>query len=87
MIVCVNKMDDALVNYSEERFLEIKKEVSSFLKSLGYKPVKIPFVPASGWTGDNISEYDILLGVQLFSLLWRFFHRSCSQALQQDGMV
>ena len=54
MIVGVNKMDDWTVAYKEERFEEIKKEVSSFLKQLGYKPAKIPFVPISGWSGDNM---------------------------------
>jgi elongation factor 1-alpha len=56
MLVGVNKMDDWSVAYSEDRFNEIKQEVSSFLKSLGYKPAKIPFVPVSGWVGDNMSK-------------------------------
>jgi len=54
VIVGVNKMDDWSVAYSEERFEEIKKEVTAFLKNLGYKPAKIPFVPISGWAGDNM---------------------------------
>jgi elongation factor 1-alpha len=54
MIVGVNKMDDKSVGYAEERFNEIKAEVSDFLKMLGYKPAKIPFVPISGWVGDNM---------------------------------
>jgi elongation factor 1-alpha len=56
MIVAVNKMDDKSVKYSEARYNEIKTEVSSYLKSLGYKPVKVPFVPISGWVGDNMTE-------------------------------
>jgi len=31
-------MDDKSINYSEERYMEIKKEVSDFLKKVGYKP-------------------------------------------------
>jgi len=54
MIVCVNKMDEWTVDYSEDRFNEIKNEVGSYLKVLGYKPAKIPFVPVSGWVGDNM---------------------------------
>lgn len=54
MIVGVNKMDDWTVAYSQERFEEIQKEVSSFLKNLGYKPNRIPFIPISGWMGDNM---------------------------------
>jgi elongation factor 1-alpha len=56
MIVAVNKMDDKSVNYSEARFNEIKNEVSNFLKKIGYVPEKIPFVPISGWNGDNMLE-------------------------------
>ena len=51
MIVAVNKMDDSSVNYSQERFKEIKEEITTYLKSLGYKPEKIPFIPISGWIG------------------------------------
>jgi elongation factor 1-alpha len=38
MIVCVNKIDEKTVNYAESRYQEIKKEVSDFLKKVGYKP-------------------------------------------------
>ena len=54
MVVAVNKMDDATVNWSEERYNEVKNEVSRMLKMVGYKVEKIPFVPTSGWTGDNL---------------------------------
>ena len=54
LVVAVNKMDDATVNWSEERYSEIKNEVSRMLKMVGYKVEKIPFVPTSGWTGDNL---------------------------------
>jgi elongation factor 1-alpha len=56
MIVAVNKMDDPTVNYAEARFLEIKGEVSAYLKKIGFKPMKIPFVPISGWQGDNMVD-------------------------------
>jgi len=56
MIVCVNKMDDKSVNWSEARFTEIQNEVKNFLKKIGYNPDKIPFVPISGWLGDNMLE-------------------------------
>jgi elongation factor 1-alpha len=54
LIVAVNKMDDASVNWSQERYNEVKNEVSRMLKMVGYKTEKIPFVPTSGWTGDNL---------------------------------
>jgi len=56
MIVLVNKMDDKSVNWSEARFNEIKNEVSNFVKKIGYNPDQIPFVPISGWLGDNMLE-------------------------------
>lgn len=56
IIVGVNKMDDKSVNYEEGRFNEIKTEVSNFLKRIGYNPDKIPFIPISGWVGDNMIE-------------------------------
>jgi elongation factor 1-alpha len=56
MIVAINKMDDKSVNYSESRYTEIKKEVSDYLKKIGYNPDKINFIPISGWHGDNMLE-------------------------------
>jgi len=56
LIVATNKMDDGTVKYGEARYEEIKSEVSGYLKKVGYKPMKIPFVPISGWAGDNMIE-------------------------------
>merc|ERR1719235_2173764 len=56
MIVGVNKMDDGSVMYGEGRYKEIKEEVSTYLKKVGYKPAKVPFVPISGWAGDNMID-------------------------------
>ena len=54
LVVAVNKMDDPSVNWGQERYNEIKNEISRMLKMVGYKVEKIPFVPTSGWTGDNL---------------------------------
>jgi elongation factor 1-alpha len=54
MIVVINKMDS--INWAQERYEEIKKEVSSFIKKVGYNPELINFVPISGWAGDNMIE-------------------------------
>jgi len=54
LIVAINKMDDISVNWSKERYEEIKSEVTRMLKMVGYKAEKFPFVPTSGWTGDNL---------------------------------
>mmetsp|Transcript_12584 Transcript_12584/g.14160 ORF Transcript_12584/g.14160 Transcript_12584/m.14160 type:complete len:450 (-) Transcript_12584:113-1462(-) len=56
MIVGVNKMDDKNVSYGEDRFKEIQKEVQGFIKRIGYNPKTVPFVPISGWNGDNMLE-------------------------------
>ena len=44
------------MNYSEERYNEITKELKEYLKKVGYDPTKIPFIPISGWNGDNMIE-------------------------------
>jgi elongation factor 1-alpha len=56
LIVGVNKMDSTEPPYSEPRFEEIKKEVSSYIKKIGYNPAAVAFVPISGWNGDNMLE-------------------------------
>merc|ERR1712214_3966 len=54
LIVACNKMDSTEPPYSQARFEEIQKEVAGFIKKVGYNPVAVPFVPISGWHGDNM---------------------------------
>ena len=54
LIIAVNKMD--MVDYSEERFNEVKEEVGTLLKSIGRDPASTPFIPMSAFEGDNIKE-------------------------------
>ncbi|MCW3998387.1 MAG: translation elongation factor EF-1 subunit alpha [Candidatus Bathyarchaeota archaeon] len=54
VIVTINKMDDNTVSWNQERYNEIKDEVTRMLKIVGYKVDKINFIPTSGWTGDNL---------------------------------
>jgi len=56
LIIGVNKMDSTAPPYSENRFKEIEKEVSSYIKKIGYNPKTVAFVPISGWNGDNMLE-------------------------------
>merc|ERR1719433_1019362 len=56
MIVGINKIDNTEPPYSETRFGEIKKEVESYVKKVGYNPKAVAFVPISGWHGDNMIE-------------------------------
>merc|ERR1711937_753352 len=52
IIVAINKMDTA--KWAEARYLEIVKETSTFIKKVGYNPKTVPFVPISGFNGDNM---------------------------------
>ncbi len=54
LIIAVNKMD--MEDYSEDRFNEVKDEVSTLLKSIGRDPKTTPFIPLSAFEGDNIKE-------------------------------
>jgi len=56
MIVCCNKMDAKGAEYKEERYNEIKNEVGLYLKQVGYKIDTVPFIPISGWVGDNMLD-------------------------------
>merc|ERR1712107_584701 len=56
LIVAGNKMDSTEPPYSQARFEEIQKEVSGFIKKVGYNPKTVAFVPISGWNGDNMIE-------------------------------
>uniref|UniRef100_A0AAQ5YF20 Tr-type G domain-containing protein n=1 Tax=Amphiprion ocellaris TaxID=80972 RepID=A0AAQ5YF20_AMPOC len=56
LIVGVNKMDYTDPPYSQKRYEEITKEVSAYIKKIGYNPATVAFVPISGWHGDNMLE-------------------------------
>ncbi len=52
LIVLVNKMD--MKGYDKKAFEETKAQVSQLIKTVGYKPDEIQFVPAAAFKGDNI---------------------------------
>jgi bifunctional enzyme CysN/CysC/sulfate adenylyltransferase subunit 1 len=52
LVIAVNKMD--MVDWSEERFLEIRDDFEEFLPLLDMKDVK--FIPISALHGDNVVE-------------------------------
>lgn len=56
LIVAINKMDSKGVEWSEKRFNEICSEAKINLQKIGYNTEKIPFIPLSGWIGDNLLE-------------------------------
>jgi len=49
-------MDEKTVMWSQARFDEIVGATKDYLKKVGYKPDTIPFLPISGWLGDNMLE-------------------------------
>ncbi len=50
--VVVNKMDT--ISFDEAKFNKVKGEVSTLLKSLGWKIDAVPFIPVSSILGDNV---------------------------------
>ncbi|KAL8995477.1 MAG: hypothetical protein Q9188_006796 [Gyalolechia gomerana] len=54
IVVAVNKLDT--VQWSKDRFDEIRQQLSAFLTTAGFQPKNTAFVPCSGLTGDNITR-------------------------------
>ncbi len=52
IIIAINKMDK--VNYDEAKFKAVKEDVSKLLKSIGFKPEEIKFIPIASLKGDNV---------------------------------
>jgi len=56
IVVAINKMDDPSVNWSKERYEEVRKGILDLLRQVGYQVDKIRVVPISAWYGDNLVE-------------------------------
>ena len=54
LIVAINKMD--LVDYSEEKYNELIEQVSALIKTVGFNPDEVAFIPVSAFEGDNLKE-------------------------------
>jgi len=76
MIVGVNKIDNTEPPYSEARFNEIAKEISAYVKKVGYNPKTVAVVPISGWHGDNMVEASANMG---WYKGWNVEHKSAKQ--------
>ena len=50
--VVVNKMD--VVKYDQAKFNAVKDEIGNLIKSVGYKPENVQFIPTASFLGDNI---------------------------------
>jgi elongation factor 1-alpha len=55
IIVIINKMDDASPAWSKDRYNEMVTEIKTLLKAAQFDPAKVPFIPLSAWTGDNLT--------------------------------
>jgi len=60
LIVAVNKMD--MAKYDQKRFEQVKAEVTLLLKSVGYKPDAIQFLPLASLKGDNVAAKSANMG-------------------------
>lgn len=56
LIVAVNKLDASEPNWSQGRFLEIKRRLVPFLKANGFDMKRVQFIPISGLSGVNINS-------------------------------
>lgn len=55
VVVAINKMD--LVDFSEERYNEIKSDFEGLMEKRDYEDQKITFIPVSALKGDNVVNH------------------------------
>ena len=54
LIVGINKMDAC--NYDRQKYEDAKQKLTTMLKAIGYDVTKIPFIPYSAYTDENVSK-------------------------------
>lgn len=54
LIVAMNKMDT--IQWSEERYLEVKDHLQRFLQEIGFPMDKIEWIPCSGFSGEGVHK-------------------------------
>jgi len=52
LIVAINKID--AVKYDQKKFEEAKARLTTLIKSVGYKPENVPFIPLASLLGENV---------------------------------
>ena len=70
LVVAINKFDSETYNSwrnaPENRYEEIKAEISSYTRKVGFKRENVTFVPISAWTGNNfLVEEKMFLNSQI----------------------
>lgn len=53
VIVAINKLDN--IEWSQDRYKDIKIQMSTFLRQTGFDESTLSFVPCSGLTGENVA--------------------------------
>ncbi|KAI0347123.1 eukaryotic polypeptide chain release factor 3 [Trametopsis cervina] len=57
VIVVINKMDDATVEWQKSRYDEIKDKLTPFIRSAGFSlKTDVTFIPVSAYTGANLKD-------------------------------
>ncbi|MEM0014429.1 MAG: translation elongation factor EF-1 subunit alpha [Zestosphaera sp.] len=56
VVVAITKMDITEPPFSKDRYLKVVDTLKKFMRGLGYKVETIPFIPVSGWLGENLTE-------------------------------
>lgn len=57
LVCAINKMDEPTVEWSKERYDEIKEKMIPFFKGAGFNPkTDVTFLPISGYKGSNLKE-------------------------------
>eukprot|EP00898_Chlorokybus_atmophyticus_P006570 jgi/Chlat1/6914/Chrsp52S06586 len=54
LVVVINKMD--LVQYSQQRYTQIKESLAPFLRQCGFKDSSVRWLPAAGVEGQNLAK-------------------------------
>ncbi|MEM4133763.1 MAG: translation elongation factor EF-1 subunit alpha [Candidatus Micrarchaeia archaeon] len=54
LIVAINKMD--AVGYDRVKFEDLKKQLQTFLQTIGFKPEAMQFIPISAYEGENVGK-------------------------------
>jgi len=54
LIVGINKMD--AIAYDRVKFEDLKAQMSTFLKNIGFKPEAIQYIPLSAYEGQNVTK-------------------------------
>ena len=54
IIVAINKMD--AVAYDRVKFEDLKKQMQTFLQTIGFKPETVQYIPMSAYEGQNVGK-------------------------------